>query len=204
MNKKIKRPPGRPPKKTDSDPQTEETLLSTAAGLFMEKGYEQVSLEQIALVCRVTKATIYYYFPNKSELFTRSVVQILSHAAHVTEELLAGPGTLAERLVRVAAGHLAVNRSDFTTILKEAEKHLSPDQVQEIRRAEGNIHSVMAASFEQAAASKELKALPPLLLSHAFSAILMLGNRPAVQENYASTLETARAIVGLFLEGAGE
>jgi TetR/AcrR family transcriptional regulator, mexJK operon transcriptional repressor len=201
MNKKIKRPPGRPPKKPDSDPQTEQKLLYTAAGLFMEKGYEQVSMEQIADICQVTKATVYYYFPNKAVLFTRSVVRILGHAADTTLELLDGPGTLKERLIRIAAGHLEVSRADFTTMFKEAELHLSLEQVQEIRNAEKRIHDVMADAFLLATRKGELKALPPFFLSYAFSSLLMLGNRQAATDHYASPIETAHAIVGLFLEG---
>lgn len=203
MDKKLRRRPGRPPRNAEADQQTAHKILYAAAEMFMEKGYEQVSLEQIAIECGVTKASIYYYYPNKADLFTHSVVRILGHAADTTLEMLNGPGTLQERLIRIAEGHLTMNRSDFNSMLNEAKESLKEEQVKQIRGAEENIHSVMAEHFQAAAQKKELKPLSPVILSHSFSALLMLGNRPAIREHYSSVADAAKDIVNLFLKGAG-
>lgn len=202
MNAKSKRSPGRPPKTGKGDAQTESRLLQLASELFMEYGYEQVSLEQIAEHCQVTKATIYYYFSNKPQFFTESVVRVLERAKDITRLLLSEPKPLKERLVGIAAGHLRTNRADFPTMMKEAGAHLSEEQLARIRQAEQGIHLVMAEAFARASDEGLLLPLPPLFLSHAFSALLMLGNRPPVMEAYSEPEEAARHIVSLFLEGA--
>ncbi|WP_438448518.1 TetR/AcrR family transcriptional regulator [Gorillibacterium sp. sgz5001074] len=204
MERKLKRTPGRPPKSTGADPQTESRLLQTAAGLFMERGYEQVSLELIAEACQVTKATVYYYFTNKSRLFTEAVVYVLRNAKEVTLRLLEEPVPFRDRLVRIATGHLSVNRADFPTMMKEAGAHLSAEQLEQIRSTEQAIHSVMADAFRAAASGGELRALSPIFLSHAFSALLMLGNRKPVMDAYGSPEEAARHIVSLFMDGAAQ
>lgn len=193
---------GRPPKNPEPHTGIEAQLLDVAARLFMEKGYEQVSLEQIAMDCQITKATIYYYYSNKSVLFTQSVVHILGRAADTTRRLLAGPGTLKERLIRIAAGHLTETRPDLMTMLKEAESRLSPDQAEAIHRAEEQIHHTLAEAFREASDLGELKPLSPAFLAYSFSSLLMLGNRTVLMEQYLSFQESAEAIVGLFLEGA--
>lgn len=201
MTDKTKRSPGRPPKKPGGDQETQHKLLSMASALFMERGYEQVSLELIAEKCQVTKATVYYYFTNKSRLFTESVVFVLGMARDVTARLLNEPLPLKERLIRIATGHLTVNRADFPTMMKEASAYLSDEQLLQIREAEEAIHGVMADSFRDAADKGELEPLPPVFLSHAFSALLMLGNRRPVMNAYASPEQAARQIVALFMEG---
>jgi TetR/AcrR family transcriptional regulator, mexJK operon transcriptional repressor len=202
LDQKRKRPPGRPPKSPEPQAGIEAQLLEAAARLFMEKGYEQISLEQIAVDCQVTKATIYYYYSNKAVLFTQAVVHLLGRAANITRLMLAGPGTLKERLVQIATGHLAETRPDLMTMLKEAESRLSPEQVQEIHGAEGRIHHIMAEAFREAAGRGELKPLSPSFLAYSFSSLLMLGNRAVLMEQYPSVRESAEAIVELFLEGA--
>jgi hypothetical protein len=80
---------------------------------------------------------------------------------------------------------------------------LSQEQLESIRQAEIELHRVMEDTFRSAIEGGELKARPPLLLAHAFSGLLLLGNRSSVMAHYASREEAARDIVELFLEGTG-
>lgn len=54
-------------------------ILSAAIELFSQGGYVKTSLEDIAASAGIGKATIYYYFPSKEELF----LQAVSEAAEV-------------------------------------------------------------------------------------------------------------------------
>lgn len=202
MDQPRKRAPGRPPKETGKDRQTEDLLIMTASSLFMEFGYERVSLEQIAEKCQVTKATIYYYFGSKANLFTQSVVRILEFARAKTEELMSADKPLRERLVDVSVGHLSTNRADFPTMMKEASAYLNEEQLALIDTSERNIHQAVAEQFQLAIQKGELKPLSPFILAHAYSALLMLGNRGAVMERYESREAAARDIISLFLDGA--
>lgn len=46
-----------------------ESILETAAEVFMEMGYERTSMSEIAARMGGSKATLYSYFPSKEELF---------------------------------------------------------------------------------------------------------------------------------------
>lgn len=64
--KTHKRLPGRP-KHGDDDISIQQTIIHTASKLFMEYGYETVTLQQIGKACSVSKPTIYYHFNSKPE-----------------------------------------------------------------------------------------------------------------------------------------
>lgn len=53
----------------------EAQLLAIAQRLFAQKGYDATSMRDIAEEARVTKAALYYYFPNKDELYKRIVIE---------------------------------------------------------------------------------------------------------------------------------
>ena len=79
--------------------EVEERILDTATALFMEKGYEGVSFEQIASMAHAGKATIYARHVNKEALFfavvrrsiESSVVPVASaHDTQASPDLLTG------------------------------------------------------------------------------------------------------------------
>jgi AcrR family transcriptional regulator len=55
----------------------EQQLLAIARRLFAHKGYDRTSLRNIAEAASITKAALYYYFPNKDALFERVVLESL-------------------------------------------------------------------------------------------------------------------------------
>lgn len=48
---------------------TKENIIKTALSLFLEKGYEKTSLNDIAREVGITKPAIYHHFKNKAQLF---------------------------------------------------------------------------------------------------------------------------------------
>lgn len=51
----------------------EETILSAALNVFIEKGFSNSSIKDIADTAGVGKGTIYEYFKNKNELFIKTI-----------------------------------------------------------------------------------------------------------------------------------
>jgi len=48
---------------------TRERLVQAAETLFVERGFDGVSINDVAVEAQVTKALVFYYFKNKQELF---------------------------------------------------------------------------------------------------------------------------------------
>ncbi|HAU32409.1 MAG: Transcriptional regulator [Desulfotomaculum sp. 46_296] len=51
----------------------EEVILSAALTVFIEKGFSNSSIKDIANTAGVGKGTIYEYFKNKNELFIKTI-----------------------------------------------------------------------------------------------------------------------------------
>ncbi|MCM3785522.1 TetR/AcrR family transcriptional regulator [Neobacillus mesonae] len=200
-NTQSPRTPGRPKQTTDQIP-IQETILKTASRLFMENGYEPVSLAQIAKICNVTKASIYYHFTSKPELFKIAVTTMLNGGYRATAKFLDESDTLEQGLLRVAEAKIARPHAEMETILREAEAFLSPEQIKEIRDSEHRIYEVMAGHFEEAMRQGVLREANAMLLAQAFTAMLMLGNREDTRNEYATPLDLARELVNLFFQGA--
>lgn len=53
-------------------------ILENALDVFMDEGYENVTIQKIADRCGITRTTLYLYFKNKREIFNFSIKQLLS------------------------------------------------------------------------------------------------------------------------------
>ncbi|WP_217427996.1 TetR/AcrR family transcriptional regulator [Microlunatus speluncae] len=69
-------------------------LLDAAVRLFVERGFQGVSLDDIAAAARVTKRTIYAYFGDRSEIFVAAVERLRLR----TIDLAGGPDDSLEQL----------------------------------------------------------------------------------------------------------
>ncbi|MEC0125712.1 TetR/AcrR family transcriptional regulator [Paenibacillus pabuli] len=203
MSKKTNPPrsPGRPKAGADQA-SAQSKILMTASRLFMEYGYEPVSLQQIASLCGVTKASVYYHFSSKPELFTVAITHMMAMGMQQTALRLDEPGTLQERLIKVAEAKMQHSHIETETMMREAEKHLNPDQLSQIREAEIRIYEVLATHFQREMDNGYLRPASPMLLAHAFTSLLMLANREDVRNMHATIADLARELVALFLDGA--
>ncbi|MGQ8873405.1 TetR/AcrR family transcriptional regulator [Paenibacillus sp. TSA_86.1] len=195
------RAPGRPKAGADQA-SAYNNILMTASRMFMEYGYEAVSLQQIASLCQVTKASIYYHFSSKPELFTIAITRMMAMGMQQTTLRLEEPGTLHERLVNVAAAKMQQSHVDTETMMREAETYLNAEQFAQIRDAENRIFGVLATHFQQEMDHGYLRKANPMLLAQAFTSLLMLANREDVRQMHGTIVELAEELVELFLNGA--
>lgn len=68
----AKRQPGRPCDKALQQRRCE-AILKVAAGLFARHGYTATDVQWIADALRISKGTVYRYFPSKEKLFLAAV-----------------------------------------------------------------------------------------------------------------------------------
>ncbi|MDR3002690.1 MAG: TetR/AcrR family transcriptional regulator [Acidovorax sp.] len=78
MQKVFAMPPRSPLPATSSPGSSrEDQLLNIARRLFAHKGFHATSLRDIAEEAKITKAALYYHFPNKDDLYEKVVIQSL-------------------------------------------------------------------------------------------------------------------------------
>ncbi|UCH11121.1 MAG: helix-turn-helix transcriptional regulator, partial [Fidelibacterota bacterium] len=49
-------------------------ILAAAKQLFARKGYQETSMSDIAEACELGKATLYYYFPTKEDIYQEIIL----------------------------------------------------------------------------------------------------------------------------------
>lgn len=109
-------PPGRVERKRGKRIQE---ILGTAAALFGERGYDAVSLEDVADRLDVTKGSLYYYFPSKDELVTAAIETLGNEWTARLESLPAGrEGRPADRLHALVREHIGIAVREYPAALR--------------------------------------------------------------------------------------
>jgi AcrR family transcriptional regulator len=94
-------------------------ILATAASLFGERGYDAVSLEDVADRLDVTKGSLYYYFASKDELVTAAIETLGNEWTTRLEGLPAGrSGTPEERLRALVREHIGIAVREYPAALR--------------------------------------------------------------------------------------
>ena len=104
-----------PPAPSDGDAR-EAQLLLIACRLFARKGFDATSLRDIAEEARITKAALYYYFPNKDALYERVLIeslQALVDAARSAVDRVPTPTEKLRAFMRASARRLEENRDQW-------------------------------------------------------------------------------------------
>ncbi|WP_424891555.1 TetR/AcrR family transcriptional regulator [Streptomyces sp. XH2] len=102
--------------------QTRRTLWKTAADLFLERGYDQVSVAEIALAAQVSKMTVFNYMSSKEDLVLGPMKEHIGDAARSVRDRRPGESVVAAfRRAFMAALHAhdaSVGMSDHPYVLR--------------------------------------------------------------------------------------
>src|SRR5258706_8491074 len=82
---------------------TRERVLQAADRLWGERGVRGASLDDIAREAAVTKPTVYYYFADKSALFTAVICSVLEQHGGPLKSAARRGGRPRERLISALA-----------------------------------------------------------------------------------------------------
>ena len=113
---------------------TRERLLQAADRLWSERGVNGASLEDIARDAAVTKPTLYYYFTDKSGLFTETVCSVLEQHGGGLRTASRAVSSARARLV-AAIAYLIRARCSGPRLLREGGVTLTIDQLSQTRSA---------------------------------------------------------------------
>ncbi len=97
---------------------TKNKIISVAARLFGKYGFNKTSMNEIALVARKAKGSLYYHFASKEELYVKVVateIQNLKDSLSIivnNTELKADKKIMYYMIKRMEIMHLAVNYHD--------------------------------------------------------------------------------------------
>lgn len=90
--------------KKNSTPSNRTIVMQVASSLFLEKGYQTTSMDEIVAVSKVSKTNIYYHFKSKEELLAAIVDQMIDRYSGMIDEIAAHTELpVTERIGRLAA-----------------------------------------------------------------------------------------------------
>jgi AcrR family transcriptional regulator len=94
---KSRRKPGRPPKSSNTE-RGSERLLAVATSMFARKGYDAVSIREIASEARITLSSLYHHFGNKRQLYIAVHLREFGKSSARLEAAAQHGGSAAERI----------------------------------------------------------------------------------------------------------
>lgn len=186
-------------------------LLDVALDHFLEKGYEQATIEAIAGSVNMTKRTIYARYPDKASLFRAAVRRAIERLSAPAGEIRATvTGDLEETLTNIA--WLRVSRVRTPTGLKlqriiNTESHRFPDIFTTYYEVAAlPVIDFLATFLMEETRAGRLAIAEPLMAANVFMSMVVSGPvRIIVSGSYLTTEEIGQRIgfaVRLFLDGA--
>lgn len=190
-------------KRRPSRTSTRERVLQAADRLWGERGVHGASLDDIAREADVTKPTVYYYFPDKSALFTAVVCSVLEeHGAGLKTAARRGARS-RDRLVSALA-FLVGARCSGPRLLRDGGVTLTVDQTSQARSAFfRHFFAPLQQILEEGVRAGELRQLDTAFAAQALLNLLdpWTGRDPLPGGRTPHQLATD--IVGLVVDGIG-
>ena len=119
-------------------------ILDVSRKLFVKKGYEQTSVNDILKIVDIAKGTFYYYFASKEEVLEAIILDIVEEGARRAEMILKDKSIPLVNRIMMA-------------IMAQAPEFEGSDEIKE------EIHKVENAKLEQLYLRAMLKRMTPVL-----------------------------------------
>lgn len=183
---------------------TKSIILEIATKLFLQNGYKIVSMDDVANACNVTKATIYYYYSTKAELYTDCMIMMMVRISENISKVLANEKPLKTRLYQLIKIHLSATEDiDLNNFMRDAKVNLSEEQQEQMKQSEEKMHEAIQHVLMEAMEKGEIPHHDGKFVTQLFLSLLNVGNyRDANgQAIFSSIDEMAQHIVDFFWKG---
>lgn len=155
-------------------------IVETAAGVFLDLGYEGASMKEVSIRLGGSKATLYGYFSSKEALFI-AVVQMYATSSlyNAVADLAADPGisvSLEQSLLQFGRSMLKIVMNDSTAI-----------KVYRMVLAESG-RSDIGTLFYESGPSQSIEALSTLMSASVENGVLRKSNPRVLAKQFLSLL----------------
>jgi AcrR family transcriptional regulator len=166
----VKRRPGRPRLLEPSADYVarREEIVSAAAQVFREKGYDAGTLDDVADALQLRRASLYYYVRSKANLlymiFERAVDLAFAEFQHIRE--IEDPTKRLEALIRFHV-RMATDEPSLFTVVYDYRHRLEPQYEETVRTREAEYLKVYRETVEAAGAAGVIDVVDPLYVTNA-------------------------------------
>ena len=183
-----------------------EQILAQAARLFVQRGYDGISMREIAEACLLSKAGIYYHFKDKEDLFLALLDANLEHLHQLWLRSAAAGDTGRARISRFARSLFEQMSPDQRAVIRLANQEmgkLSPQRREAFsQRYQALFLQPLTAEFQAGITAGEFRAAQPHLLTWVLLGMLYPFLSPSAETRPETRLEAVDAALGIFFEGA--
>lgn len=187
-------------------------LLDVACELFLEHGFDAVSIQQIVSAAQMTKASPYYHFKNKDDLFVQAFIRLTDGVFAGVTAALNGEGDLRDRLIAgftylLEFAHPGIPRffEDFRRVVART----GMEEAMRERHDEHRFQRIYTTMFAQAVTEGLPLTMAPeraAILMESFQMGMILTHRVHVKEveavDHAGAVAMAAEVIDCFLNGA--
>ena len=105
-------------------------LLKIAYQMFIQKGYEETSIDDIIAEAHIAKGTYYYHFPSKEATLEEVINMMISDEVQRAKEILSAPIPVPQKLVGVITSlRPEQNESSIESALNRKENIIMHEKV---------------------------------------------------------------------------
>ncbi len=166
---------GRPRHDENAKP-TKDLVLETATKLFIKEGYKNISMDDVAKACNVTKATIYYYYPTKGELYTSALIAMMDRIRLSILQILEQQKPFKERLEQLVEVHLSATIDiDMNNFMREASINLSESQLRQVQASENEMYHTIERAIQIEMDKGTIRKGNAKFFAHNFMALMTVG-----------------------------
>ena len=138
-------------------------ILSTALGLFSEKGYHNVTMHEIAQKTEFAIGTLYNFFKNKEDLYKAMILEQMDRYHDELMKAIAGPADEMDKLRNYSKMKGELFRADISLIrlyfaeVRGAGYNSMTDLYAEIRQRYDHFLQNLAGIFEKGIKQKHFR-----------------------------------------------
>lgn len=183
---------------------TRKLIMEAATGLFLEKGYGGTTISEVMKMVGITKASFYYYFENKKDLYFACLDNIFQNIfGEALEDIKREKNSLARLQKRWEATRAFLPEMiNFLQLIKESLR----DENEEHRRKAAEILresliEPLVRDLDRGIESGVLRPMQSDIVVFAMLSVLeMVSYRPMIDDRYSDD-QIDRAILDFILHG---
>jgi TetR/AcrR family transcriptional regulator, cholesterol catabolism regulator len=140
-------------------------IFDASVHLFLEKGFNETSLREIAKAAGIGKSTLYDYFKSKDEILVSYFENEIQKITERAQEIARQDSNISEKIRRIMQMHLEylVDNKNFYLKLMIAAQTLPLGSQEQISAKRHAYQDMLRALIEEGIRKGELRPINPLL-----------------------------------------
>jgi AcrR family transcriptional regulator len=179
-------------------------IFRVAAQLFLEHGFHETSMRQVAKAAGMGKSTLYDYFPSKAELLLFFVEQEMEVSHIAAEEIAKEPIPAPDKLRRIIQSlwvYLDANRGIAALTAREASR-LGSEEISRMARRRVKYRKILVSVIQQGVEEGAFRPVDATLAASALHSMMTVPFYDWLSRGEPGEVESnAEKLVDLFLKG---